>query len=150
MGEARLMQVSQILDSKGHEVITIRPEATVAEALRVLWLEGIGALVVTDEIGKVAGMISERDIIRGLAAQGNEFLGEPIEARMETSVITCTPETWVEELMNEMTERRVRHLPVVEDGKLVGIVSIGDILKNRLQELENETCTLRGYLHAIR
>jgi len=144
------MQVSQILDSKGHAVITIRPEATVAEALRVLWLEGIGALVVTDEIGKVAGMISERDIIRGLAAQGNEFLGEPIEARMETSVITCTPETWVEELMNEMTERRVRHLPVVEDGKLVGIVSIGDILKNRLQELENETCTLRGYLHAIR
>jgi len=144
------MQVSQILDSKGHDVITIRPAATVADALRVLWLEGIGALVVTDETGKVAGMIEERHIIRGLAAHGTELLEEPVEARMETAVITCTPETWVEELMNEMTERRVRHLPVVEDGKLVGIVSIGDILKNRLQELENETCTLRGYLHAIR
>lgn len=145
-----MMQVSQILDSKGHEVITIAPEATVADALRVLWLEGIGALVVTDRTGKVAGMISERDIIRGLAAQGTKLLAETVEARMETSVITCTPETWIEELMNEMTERRVRHLPVVEGGKLVGIVSIGDILKNRLHELEDETCTLRGYLHAIR
>ncbi|HLF58064.1 MAG TPA: CBS domain-containing protein [Alphaproteobacteria bacterium] len=144
------MQVSQILDSKGHQVITIKPQATVAEALRVLWLEGIGALVVTDDSGKVAGMISERDVIRGLAAQGTELLEQTVEERMETSVITCTPETWVEELMNEMTERRVRHLPVVDGGKLVGIVSIGDILKNRLQELENETCTLRGYLHAIR
>jgi CBS domain-containing protein len=145
------MQVSQILDAKGHDVITIRAQATVAEALRMLWLEGIGALVVTDESGKVAGMISERDIIRGLAAQGTEMLATQVEERMERAVITCTPETWIEELMNEMTERRVRHLPVVEgDGKLVGIVSIGDILKNRLQELENETCTLRGYLHAIR
>jgi CBS domain-containing protein len=145
------MQVSQILDAKGHDVITIRAQATVAEALRMLWLEGIGALVVTDESGKVAGMISERDIIRGLAAQGTEMLATQVEDRMEREVITCTPETWIEELMNEMTERRVRHLPVVEgDGKLVGIVSIGDILKNRLQELENETCTLRGYLHAIR
>jgi predicted transcriptional regulator len=69
---------------------------------------------------------------------------------MEATVVTCTPETWVEELMNEMTERRIRHLPVVDSGKLVGIVSIGDVLKNRLQELENETSTLRGHLHAIR
>jgi CBS domain-containing protein len=144
------MQVSQILDSKGHQVITIKPQATVAEALRVLWLEGIGALVVTDDSGKVAGMISERDIIRGLAAQGTELLDQPVEERMEATVVTCTPETWVEELMNEMTERRIRHLPVVDSGKLVGIVSIGDVLKNRLQELENETSTLRGHLHAIR
>jgi CBS domain-containing protein len=144
------MQVSQILDSKGHQVITIKPQATVAEALRVLWLEGIGALVVTDDSGKVAGMISERDIIRGLAAQGIELLDQPVEERMEATVVTCTPETWVEELMNEMTERRIRHLPVVDSGKLVGIVSIGDVLKNRLQELENETSTLRGHLHAIR
>ena len=145
------MLVSEILDAKGHNVITIRPEATVAEALRVLWLEGIGALVVTDESGKVAGIISERDIVRGIASQGTDLLETQVEDRMDRSLITCTPETWVEELMNEMTEHRIRHLPVVEDdGKLVGIVSIGDILKNRLQELENETSTLRGYLHAIR
>ena len=145
------MLVSEILDAKGHNVITIRPEATVAEALRVLWLEGIGALVVTDESGKVAGIISERDIVRGIASQGTDLLETHVEDRMDRSLITCTPETWVEELMNEMTEHRIRHLPVVEDdGKLVGIVSIGDILKNRLQELENETSTLRGYLHAIR
>ena len=145
------MLVSQILDSKGHNVITIRPQATVAEALRVLWLEGIGALVVTDETGKVAGILSERDIVRGIASQGTELLDAHVEDRMDRDVATCTPETWVEELMNEMTERRIRHLPVVEeDGKLVGIVSIGDILKNRLQELESETSTLRGYLHAIR
>ncbi len=145
------MLVSQILDSKGHNVITIQPQATVAEALRVLWLEGIGALVVTDENGKVAGILSERDIVRGIASQGTELLEAHVQDRMDREVITCTPETWVEELMNEMTERRIRHLPVVEDdGKLVGIVSIGDVLKNRLQELESETSTLRGYLHAIR
>lgn len=145
------MLVSQILDSKGHNIITIRPQATVAEALRVLWLEGIGALLVTDENGKFAGILSERDIIRGLVSQGTELLETPVEERMNRAAVTCTPETWVEELMNEMTERRIRHLPVVEDdGKLVGIVSIGDILKTRLQELESETSTLRGYLHAIR
>ena len=144
------MQVSQILDTKGREVITISAQASVAEALRVLWLEGIGALVVTDENGKVAGMISERDIIKGLASQGTDLLDQTVKDRMETSVVTCTPETWVEELMNEMTERRIRHLPVVDSGRLVGIVSIGDVVKNRLQELENETTTLRGYLHAIR
>ena len=145
------MLVSQILDAKGHNVITIRPQATVAEALRVLWLEGIGALVVTDDNCKVAGILSERDIVRGIASQGMELLESQVGERMDHEVVTCTPETWVEELMNEMTERRIRHLPVVEDdGKLVGIVSIGDILKNRLQELESETTTLRGYLHAIR
>lgn len=145
------MLVSQILDSKGHNVITIQPQATVAEALRVLWLEGIGALVVTDENGKVAGILSERDIVRGIASQGTELLAAHVGDRMDRDCVTCTPETWVEELMNEMTERRIRHLPVVEDdGKLVGIVSIGDVLKNRLQELESETSTLRGYLHAIR
>ena len=145
------MLVSEILDSKGHNVITIREQATVAEALRVLWLEGIGAVVVTDETGKVAGILSERDIVRGIASQGMDLLETHVGERMDRKVITCTPETWVEELMNEMTEHRIRHLPVVEeDGKLVGIVSIGDILKNRLQELEDETSTLRGYLHAIR
>ena len=144
------MQVSQILDSKGRQVITIDPQATVAEALRVLWLEGIGALVVTDAKGRVSGMISERDIIRGLAAQGTEFLDQRVGERMETSPATCRPETWIEELMNEMTERRIRHFPVVDGGKLVGIISLGDIVKNRLQELEDETSTLRGYLHVIR
>jgi len=145
------MLVSQILDAKGHNVITIQPQATVAEALRILWLEGIGALVVTDENGKVAGVLSERGIIRGIASQGIELLEARVGDRMDPNAITCTPETWVDELMNEMTERRIRHLPVVaEDGTLVGIVSIGDVLKNRLLELESETSTLRGYLHAIR
>jgi CBS domain-containing protein len=144
------MQVSKILDAKGRQVITIKPQATVGEALRVLWLEGIGALVVTDGKGKVAGMLSERDIVRGLAAQGTELLGQPVGERMEASPVTCTPETGIEELMNEMTERRIRHFPVVDGGKLVGIVSLGDLVKNRLQELEDETSTLRGYLHAIR
>jgi len=144
------MQVSRILDFKGHNVITVAPQATVAEALRVLWLEGIGALVVTDKAGKVTGMISERGIIRSLAAQGTEILDDLVGDRMDSALVTCTPETWIEELMNHMTERRIRHLPVVEEGKLVGIVSIGDVLKSRLRELEDETCTLRGHLHAIR
>jgi CBS domain-containing protein len=139
------MKVRDILGSKGRRVITIRPDATLSTAVHRLVLERIGALVVSEDGRRVAGVLSERDIVRGLASQGTDLLstGSRVADLMSRNPITCTPEDTVKHVMSEMTRQRVRHLPVLEDGVLAGIVSIGDIVKSRLEEVELEAVVLR-------
>jgi len=146
------MKGREILDAKGRDVVTIRPEATVSTALHRLVQERIGALVVSEDGHRVAGVVSESDIVRALAAEGAGLVagGRRVADLVTREVATCTAEDTVKHVMAEMTRRRVRHLPVVEDGRLVGIVSIGDVVKSRLEEAEEETTMLRDTYLASR
>jgi CBS domain-containing protein len=141
------MLIRQILSAKGHEVVTTRPEATIAEVAGLLKAKGIGAVVVTDDGGRLSGIISERDIARGLADHGAELMEMRVSQLMSVEVVTCTPKDGLEKLMQVMTDGRFRHLPVLEDGTLAGIISIGDVVKHRLKELEDETHMLQDYIH---
>jgi CBS domain-containing protein len=142
------MQVSTILDHKSSVVATIRTDATVAEAAGELNRFGIGALVVADDGQHIDGILSERDIVRALDARGAAVLDEPVAAIMSERVRTCSRSDEVESLMSVMTERRIRHLPVTDQGVLVGIVSIGDIVKSRIGELERNRDELVEYINA--
>ena len=137
------MKVQAMLDAKGSEVATTRPDATIATAIGILKQEGIGALVVTDSGGDLAGIISERDIVRGLVDHGGDLLEMPVAELMTRSVKTCGPDHNANDVMAEMTRSRIRHLPVLDGGRLCGIISIGDVVKHRLDELEMETNVLR-------
>lgn len=139
------MNVETILKTKGDKVITIKPDDTVVEAARTLKRSRIGALVVSDNGANVLGIVSERDIVGGLAdpASRDTVLDSPVSALMTREVLTCQPEDTVQHCMAVMTERRVRHLPVVRDGRMIGLISIGDVVKNRLEELEIEAGFLR-------
>jgi CBS domain-containing protein len=137
------MKVSDILGSKGNAVATIRPEAKISTVVRRLKLEGIGAMVVSEDSVQVVGIISERDIVRGLVEDGADLLEKRVLDLMTSPVKTCTLDANIKEIMAVMTRSRVRHLPVVEDSRLVGIVSIGDVVKNRLEEVELEADVLR-------
>ena len=138
--------VSAILEHKGHAVITTSPRTPVAEAARLMSDERVGALVVTGELGGVEGIVSERDVVQCVAQHGVEALGGPVEEVMTRSVTTCTPTTDSTELAATMTEGRIRHLPVVDDGRLVGLVSIGDVVKSRLGELATQAESLERYI----
>ncbi len=140
------MNVRDMLGQKGDAVATVRPDATVNSALHKLKLEGIGALVVSEDDQTVAGIISERDIVRGLTDQGAALLSMNVSELMTPSVKTCKPDDKIQDIMLEMTRSRFRHMPVVLDGKLCGIISIGDVVKSRLEELETETHVLRDYI----
>ncbi len=140
------MRVAQILKAKGHKVVTTRLDVTIAELVRTLTLERIGAAVVTGDEGTVVGIISERDIVHGLSEHGADLLNMRVEELMTRTVVTCRPEQSLEDIMREMTSSRIRHLPVLQDGEMVGIVSIGDVVKNRLEELEKESGALRDYI----
>ncbi len=140
------MKVETMLAAKGDKVVTLRPDATVATVIRMLRLEGIGALVVSEDGEKILGIISERDVVRALVDHGGEVLKVRVADLMTHSVKTCTPAANLKDVRAEMTRSRVRHLPVVRDGKLSGIISIGDVVKNRLEELETETSVLRDYI----
>ena len=140
------MKVETMLAAKGDKVVTLRPDATVATVIRMLKLESIGALVVSEDGEKILGIISERDVVRALVDHGGEVLKVRVAELMTRSVKTCTPDANIKDVMAEMTRSRVRHLPVVRDGKLCGIISIGDVVKNRLEELETETSVLRDYI----
>jgi CBS domain-containing protein len=137
------MDVDGILRAKGATVVTIRPDATIRELVQSLRDERIGAIVVSEDGRSVQGIISERDVVRGLAELGPRVLDAPVAELMTREVVACSLRDTVKHLMTEMTRRRIRHLPVVEDGVLRGIVSIGDVVKNRLEELETETSVLR-------
>ena len=139
------MKVREILGAKGSRVVTIRSDATLSAAVHRLALERIGALVVSDDGVRVAGILSERDVVAGLARDGADLLatGRRVADLMTRNVVTCGPDDTVKWLMAEMTRRRVRHLPVLDDGRLVGIVSIGDVVKSRLGEVELEATVLR-------
>ena len=138
--------VSAVLNHKGHHVVTVAPKQSVAAVVRVLVANRIGAAPVVDEDGLLVGIISERDIIRGMSEQPDEVLSLPAERLMTREVKTCAPEDQLFEIMQVMTLQRVRHLPVVRDGALHGIISIGDVVKQRLDELQFETEELRRYI----
>jgi CBS domain-containing protein len=143
------MNVETILRNKGNWVATIRPDATVAAAVDLLNRERIGALVVSEDGERVDGILSERDIVIALAEHGEDLLSRPVDQIMTHTVTTCDPSDSVEKLMAEMTNRRIRHFPVVADGRLIGIVSIGDLVKSRLDEVEFEADSLRSFITGV-
>jgi CBS domain-containing protein len=142
------MTVKAILAAKGGEVVTIDPTMNLAAAAKVLAERRIGALVVTGADRRVVGILSERDIVQALAEHGAAALDLPLSAVMTRRVMTCAPSDTISSLMERMTEGKFRHLPVLEQGKLAGIVSIGDVVKRRLQEMEREQSALRDYIQS--
>jgi CBS domain-containing protein len=145
------MIIESILQSKGREVRTIEPDAAVAETLRRMRQERIGALVVSDDQTSIAGIISERGIMDALADRGVAVLGERVASVMTKDVFTCSRQDRVSAVMALMTNRRIRHVPVVEhDGRLCGIVSIGDVVKHRLDEIRGEAEAMREYISGAR
>jgi CBS domain-containing protein len=140
------MIVNNILSIKGREVLTIEPSRTIGEAARVLSERRIGALLVCDGKQPVSGIVSERDIVRALAAHGARALDEPVSSFMTSKVVTCTGETSINDVMELMTQQKFRHIPVVEGGRLTGIVSIGDVVKLRVEEIEAEAQAIREYI----
>jgi CBS domain-containing protein len=140
------MNVETILKSKGRSVVTIGVDATIEDAVALLRREKIGAVVVSEDGTTVKGILSERDIVHALADRGVRLLELPVSALMTREVFTCKPADSIAELMAEMTDRRIRHLPVIAEGRLAGIVSIGDVVKNRLDEVESEATTLRAFI----
>lgn len=139
------MKVKDILAHKGHSVITARPDTSVTTLVHRLALERVGALVVSEDGVHVAGIVSERDIIRLLAERGAEVLESSlhVDEIMTRHVHTCSPEDSIKDVMGVMTRSRIRHLPVIEGGQLAGIVTIGDVVKNRVEEVELEANVLR-------
>ncbi|MBO0663405.1 CBS domain-containing protein [Jiella sp. MQZ9-1] len=142
------MNVGHILSVKGSEVYTLDAKATLAETVSVLAERRIGAIVLVDGRGGVAGIISERDIVRVLAKSGAEVLDKPVGEAMTVKVKTCGLETPIDDLLATMTKGRFRHLPVVENGRLVGLVSIGDIVKNKIEQAERDAEKMREYIAA--
>ena len=140
------MTVKAILSRKGGDVVTIAPTATLSAAVKLLAERRIGAILVTGPDNRVAGILSERDIVRAVALSGSKALDRPVREFMTASVRTCAPRDTEAELMALMTEHRVRHLPVVEGGKLGGMISIGDVVKNRIEEIEREAEEMKSYI----
>ena len=138
--------VSAVLKQKGYEVVTVAPHRSVASLAKLLTSKRIGAAPVTDERGRLVGIVSERDIVRCIAEHGEAAMEMPVEQLMTREVRTCAPEDAIVELMEVMTMQRVRHLPVMHGDALLGIVSIGDVVKQRLHEAQSELDTLREYI----
>ncbi len=142
------MNVQSILALKGTAVATVTQAASLADAAQLLRDHGVGALVVSGDARAIEGIISERDLVRSIAAHGAGALGRSVGSTMSVDVVTCSANDGVDRLMALMTDRRIRHLPVVDDaGRLAGIISIGDVVKSRLTELESENQALFDYLH---
>jgi CBS domain-containing protein len=139
------MQVENILQSKGRTVHTVEAKATIAEAVDILNKHRIGAVVVLDK-GKVAGILSERDVVRHLGQDWGALAGKPVTEVMTKNVFTTGRRAMVAEVMETMTARRIRHLPVVEGSELVGIISIGDVVKGKIEETEQEALALKEYI----
>ena len=140
------MQIDRILRTKGPTVATVSPSATIGDAARDLARHGVGALVVSSDGERIDGILSERDIARAVGVHGPDALSRRVDELMTRDVATCSMRDTVDQLAEIMTTRRVRHLPVVHDGRLAGIVSIGDVVKNRLDELQIEAQTLHEYI----
>ena len=140
------MIVSHILKSKGGEVYTVSKETTIIEVSCLLAAKRIGAIVIISKSRSVEGILSERDIVRGLSTFGAKVLDMPVKDLMTKSVITHGLESQIDEVRREMTSSRIRHVPILDDGKLVGLISIGDVVKNRVEELQAEGDMLREYI----
>lgn len=143
------MTVKSILEEKGRAVFTLPPVETIANAVRALAEHRIGAVVVIGGSGRIEGILSERDIVRIIAAEGAAALDKPISSAMTSKVHTCTEMNTVNDVMEIMTRARFRHLPVEEGGVLVGIISIGDVVKRRIREVEKEAEQIRAYIAAV-
>lgn len=139
------MTVQRILNEKGRDVVTCRAGATLAVVVDTLTRHRIGAVVIT-EADEIKGIVSERDVVAALATHGRAALDQPAESCMTQDVTTCTPSESIHELMQKMTAGRFRHLPVMEHGKLAGIISIGDVVKKRIEEVEREAEQMREYI----
>ncbi|MEQ9682722.1 MAG: CBS domain-containing protein [Rhodospirillales bacterium] len=137
------MFIRDILETKGAKVFSMYPDASVAAAVAKMDEQSIGAIVVIDRKGAVQGIVSERDVVRALSRHGADALQTPVGDLMTTPVRTRGPDTEVAEIMSLMTYQRCRHVPIVEDGRLVGLVSIGDVVKQRLKDMELEVGVLR-------
>jgi len=132
------MKVASILKSKGGRVMTVLPDETVQHAAAKLRLEGVGALIVSRDGMTLDGMLTERDVTKAFAVYGAELASKHVRDIMETGVVTCGPENGIGDIAVLMTNRRLRHVPVIDGSRLVGVLSVGDILKNRLEEVELE------------
>ncbi|TMJ24071.1 MAG: CBS domain-containing protein [Alphaproteobacteria bacterium] len=139
------MTVRSILDSKGHQVLSVEPDAKLAAAVKILGERKIGAVLVMSD-GRIEGILSERDIVRALSERGAGVLDESVSAVMTRKVVSCRESDTVAGIMEMMTLGKFRHLPVVEEGRVVGLISIGDIVKRRVQEYETEQEALRDYI----
>lgn len=140
------MNVGQILSQKGNEIIALERGCTVMDVAKLLGERRIGAIPITDD-GKLCGIMSERDVVRGIAIRGGGVLADDVSTLMTKSVFTCTEDDTVYELMKMMTERRIRHVPVLDDAdKLIGMISIGDVVKHRMEETTREAEALKEYI----
>jgi CBS domain-containing protein len=140
------MTVKTILSRKGRDVVTIAPTANLTEAVKLLAQRRIGAVVVTGPDHRVAGILSERDIVRSLGERGPAALEENVGSVMTRKVTTCTESDTIAAIMERMTAGKFRHVPVVDQGRIVGVISIGDVVKYRVEEIEGETNALREYI----
>lgn len=140
------MTVARILAGKGRNITSIAPEATLRDAVELLAAQGIGAVLVLDGSRSLLGVLSERDVVRAISRLGAEVLGDQVRFHMTRDVTSCGMAGAVNELMELMTTQKFRHVPVVEDGKVVGVISIGDVVKFRLAEIESEHQAMREYI----
>ena len=140
------MTVSIILAGKGRDVVTIEPNASLAAAVELLAEKRIGAVVIVGADSRIVGILSERDIVRALAERGRKALDEPVSAAMTRKVSTCHQHETISSIMERMTLGKFRHVPVVDQGRLAGIISIGDVVKHRLSEVERDSAALRDYI----
>jgi len=141
-----MMTVSRIIGAKGHDVVTARPHYNIADVAQVLAEKKIGAVVVTDDRGAIRGILSERDIVKAIATHGARALDEQVSQHMTVEITTCGPSALINDMMASMTAGKFRHVPVEESGRLVGIISIGDVVKHRVAEIENEREALESYI----
>jgi CBS domain-containing protein len=140
------MKVSEIVAAKGREVVTIEPTATLHTAAKLLASRKIGAVLILGAGGRIAGILSERDIVRVLAEEGANALDSPVARTMTRDVMTCSEDDSCAEIMERMTAGKFRHLPVVHDSKIVGVISIGDVVKQRVEEIERESKAMHDYI----
>ena len=140
------MTIATIIATKGRDVVTAPPQATLQEAARTLAERRIGAVLVTGEDGSLKGILSERDIVRAVARGGPAALGDMVAQHMTAKVVTCTESDLIHDVMEEMTTGRFRHVPVMKNGRLAGMISIGDVVKHRIAETEAESRSLRDYI----
>ena len=142
------MLINQLLNAKGRQVFTVTPDDTLSAVAALLYTRKVGAFVVTDRVNRVVGIISERDIIRAIATTGAEALTQAVSTIMTRDVVSANLGESVEALLGRMTDRRIRHLPVMEGARLVGIVSIGDLVKAKIMVTEQEAHSLKAYIAA--
>ncbi|ODR94582.1 inosine-5-monophosphate dehydrogenase [Methyloceanibacter stevinii] len=140
------MNVAAILKLKGRDVLTAPPSTKLLDIARMLGERKIGCIVIADDVGNVIGIVSERDIVQELARAGTSVMDEPVEVCMTKSVVSCREADTTDQLMGEMTAHRFRHMPVIERGRLVGLVSIGDVVRMRIAEAEMEAAAMREYI----